>query len=370
MNLSFVRKRWVSAFGLDIGASAVKAVELTPGSGGGIALRAYASVPLPRSAVAEGTIKDAGAVADAIRQCVQEAGITSSVAVISIAGREAITKRVRLPRVSTRELADAIMLEAEHHIPYALDEVFVDYQVVRESRTTMDVLLVAVKRLKVLEHVAAVEAAGLEAAIVDLDAFALQNQFEQGVADSGDDAVALLDIGASVMKTNVIRSGMPIFLRDVSIGGNYCTEAIAHRLRLPFETAEAAKVGGNVGGPREDLASALESVSRELALESSEPSTTSRRPPSRSGSDDRPVRGRDQLAGLGEVLSASWGIPVERARRSRLFRWSRSVFGRRHRASRIDPRGAVGSPSGLGETGRRDRDQPRPPGGPPGARPG
>ena len=184
MNLSFPRRRRVSAFGLDIGASAVKAVELAPGRRGGLALTAYASVSMPRSALAEGAIKDVGSVADAIRKCVHDAGIQTRVAVISIAGRDAITKRVLLPRMSARELADAIMLEAEHHIPYALDEVFVDYQVVRESVNTMDVLLVAVKRLKVLERVAAVEAAGLEAAIVDLDALAMQNQFEQGATAS------------------------------------------------------------------------------------------------------------------------------------------------------------------------------------------
>src|SRR5262245_57261890 len=225
----------VATFGLDIGSSAVKAVEMAHGKAGNLTLKACQSVPLPRNAIAEGMIKDAGAVTDAVRQCVLDAGIRSKSAVISISGREAITKRVPLPKVSAKELSDAIMLEAEHHIPFAVDEVFLDYQVVGESVNSMDVLLVAVKRLKVLEYVAAVEAAGLEAAIVDLDAFAMQNQFELNAPDTGGEAVALIDIGASVMKTNVMRDGIPMFVRDVPFGGHNYTEAIAQRLNLSFE---------------------------------------------------------------------------------------------------------------------------------------
>jgi type IV pilus assembly protein PilM len=305
----------VSTFGLDIGSSAVKAVELAQGKGGSVALKSYATVPLPRHAITEGAIKDAAAVADAIRECVQEAGVRGKAAVISISGREAITKRVPLPKVSARELADAIMLEAEHHIPFAVDEVFLDYQVVGESVNAMDVLLVAVKRLKVLEYVAAVEAAGLEAAVVDLDAFALQNQFELGTPDAGGEAVALVDVGASVMKTNVVRDGVPIFVRDVPFGGHNYTEAIAQRLGISFDTAEAAKQGSEVGVRWDDLIPALESVSRELSLEIQRTfdyfasSTESERIGKIVLSG-----GGARLTGLDEFLSSSWGIPVEQAR--------------------------------------------------------
>jgi type IV pilus assembly protein PilM len=337
VNLFFPRRRKASAFGLDIGASAVKAVELAPGRGGSLALRSYASVPLPRHALAEGVIKDTGTVADAIRQCVQDAGIETRAAVISISGREAITKRVLLPKVSARELADAIMFEAEHHIPYALDEVFVDYQVVRESVNTMDVLLVAVKRLRVLEYVATVEAAGLQTAIVDLDAFAMQNQFELGATAIGGDCVALLDIGASVMKTNVVRTGVPIFVRDVSLGGNHCTEAIAQRLHLPFEKAEAAKLGADVGVRREDLVPALDSVSRELSFEIQRTFDYFA-----STADSEPIGrivlsgGCARLAGLRELLSSSWGIPVERARPFQAIQ-----VDARFLAEGVDPLGAI-----------------------------
>ncbi|MCI0547263.1 MAG: pilus assembly protein PilM [Candidatus Rokubacteria bacterium] len=304
-----------ASFGLDIGSSAVKVVEIAHGRHRAV-LKSCASVPLPRDAISEGMIKDQTMVSDAITEAVEEAGIKATSAIISISGREAITKRVPLPRVSPKELADAILLEAEHHIPFAVDEVFLDYQVVGESASAMDVLLVAVKRVKVLEYVAAVEEAGIEAAVVDLDAFAVQNQFELGGGANGDgDAVALIDIGAAFMKTNVVRGGVPIFVRDVPFGGHHYTEAIAQRFGLPFEKAEAAKHGENMGVNGNELIPALEAVSRELSLEVQRTfdyfaSTTESERIGKillSG-------GGAKLAGLDKFLSSAWGIPVEIAR--------------------------------------------------------
>src|SRR5712691_6768966 len=227
----FGRGKKPATFGLDIGTSAIKVVELTQ-SKGGLALKSFAIVPLPRDVIAEGTIREPQVVTDAIRECVEKAGITSTSAVISVSGREAIVKRVPLPKVSAKELADAILLEAEHHIPFAIEDVFLDYQVVGETANSMSVVLVATKKLKVLEYISAVEDAGLDATIVDLDAFAIQNQFELGNPKDEGEAVALIDIGASVMKTNVVHGGASIFARDVPFGGNNYTDSIANRLNI------------------------------------------------------------------------------------------------------------------------------------------
>ena len=221
-----------ATFGLDIGSSSVKVVELAEGRGGFI-LEAFARVPLPRDVIADGAIREPGIVAQAVKEALDKAGIKGRSAVISVSGREAITKRVPLPKVGAKELADAIVLEAEHHIPFAVDDVFLDYQVVGESSNTMDVMVVAVKKVKVLEYVAAVEDAGIEPLVVDLDAFAIQNQYEFNNPGDGGEAVALIDIGASIMKTNVIRGGLSIFARDVPFGGHHYTEAIAQRLNIP-----------------------------------------------------------------------------------------------------------------------------------------
>ena len=105
------------------------------------------------------------------------------------------------------------------------------------------------------------------AAVVDLDAFAVQNQFELSNPGDEKEAVALIDIGAAVMKTNVVRGGTPVFVRDIPFGGNQYTQAIADRLRTTFEHAERAKIGEATDLAWDSLVPALETVSRDLALE-------------------------------------------------------------------------------------------------------
>src|SRR6266545_831595 len=301
-------------FGLDIGSSAIKAIELHEVKGGWV-LSAFSQVALPRDVISEGSIKEPGIVSDAVKECVQKAGIKLTGAVISVSGREGIMKRVPLPKVTPKELADAITLEAEHHIPFAVDDVFLDYQVVGESSNSMSVVLVAVKKVKILEYVAVVEQAGLEALVVDLDAFAIQNQFELNHPESSEEAVALIDIGASVMKTNVIRDGASIFARDVPFGGHHHTQAIAQRLDISFEKAEAAKQGQDVGVSWDDLVPALEAVSRDLSLEVQRTFDYF----ASTAESERIGRivlsgGCAKLAGIEDFLASAWGVPVELAR--------------------------------------------------------
>jgi type IV pilus assembly protein PilM len=313
MKLPFARKRRES-FGLDIGTSAVKVVQLREAAGGWT-LTAFASMPLPPDVIAEGAIKDPPAVVDAIKQAVAKAGITSREAAIGISGRELITKKVQMPEVPAKELRDAVQLEAEHHIPFAFDEVFLDYHVVSRQAGVMELIVVAVKKSKVNEYVAVVQEAGLAPAIVDVDVFALGNQFEHNYPDDSADAVALIDVGASVMKTNVVRGGTSIFARDVPFGGNHYTQAIADRLHTTFEEAERAKVGTSTDIASDAIVPALEAVSRDLSLEL-------RRTFDYFGStsdSDRIGRivlsgGTARLPGVTEYLSSAWKIPVEVAR--------------------------------------------------------
>jgi type IV pilus assembly protein PilM len=303
-----------ATFGLDIGSNSIKAVELVRGRSG-YALKSHARVPLGRDVITEGSIRKPAAVSDAIKECVRKAGITATGAVVSVSGRDSIVKRVPLPKVSAKELADAILLEAEHHIPFAIDDVFLDYQVVGETVSSMSVVLVATKKLKVLEYVAAVEDAGLEATVVDLDAFAIQNQFELSPQGDGGEAVALIDIGAAVMKTNVVHDGACIFARDVPFGGNNYTDAIAQRLGIPADRAEAAKHGDEVGVNWDDLVPALETVSHELSLEVQRTFDyfASTAESERIGKIVLSGGGA-KLAGIEDFLASSWGVPVELAR--------------------------------------------------------
>src|SRR6266566_3802954 len=153
-----------------------------------------ATVGLPADTIAEGSVRDSQVVADAIKEAVAKAGIEGVEAVIAVCGRELIIKKVQIPEVPAKEVHDVVMLEAEHHIPFAIDEVFIDHHTLGRSQGQMDVILVVVK-------------AGFNPLIVDVDGFALGNQWELNFPREADEAVALIDIGAAIMKTNVVRGG-------------------------------------------------------------------------------------------------------------------------------------------------------------------
>jgi type IV pilus assembly protein PilM len=318
------------AVGLDVGSSAIKLVHLDERPSG-YALKALGAIELPPDAIGEGTIKDPPVVVEAIKEVIAKSGVKTNRAVIGLSGHSIIMKKLSLPRVSPKELADAIQIEAEHHVPFDIDDVYLDYQTLRASDggnkgggpkggrelmgggEMMDVMLVAVKKAKVDEYVAVVEEAGLTVSVVDVDAFALENQFELNNPEAGDEVVALIDVGASVMKTAVVRGGAPLFARDIAVGGGNYTQAIAHRLRIPLEKAEAAKRGDEGQGVRwDDLVPSLEAVSRELSLEiqrtfdyftsTAEPLHINRIVLSGGGA---------KLPGLVDFLSSSWGVPVE-----------------------------------------------------------
>lgn len=310
----FSEKR--DSFGLDVGSSGVRLVHLEKRPTGH-ALTALAMVDLPLDAINEGSIKDLPAVVDAIKEVVAKSGVKIREAAIGVSGHSIIMKRISLPKASPKELAGAIQLEAEHHIPFAIDDVYLDYQALGETNGgSMDVMLVAVKRAKVDEYVAAVEGAGLWPSVVDVDVFALENQYETSNPERGRETVALIDIGASVMKTNVIRNGVSFFARDIAFGGHNYTQAVAQQLGIPLAKAEAAKRGDESQGIRwNDLVPALETVSRDLSLEIQRTfdyfASTAE-----SHQIDRIVLsgGCARLQGIDRFLSSSSGIPVEIAK--------------------------------------------------------
>jgi type IV pilus assembly protein PilM len=313
-DLRFLRKR-AEVFGLDIGSSTVKVVELRETGPGTYALASFAIVTLPPETISDGVMKDPPAVTQAIKEAVARAGVKSTSAAIGICGRELIIKKLQMPAVPPKELRDAILLEAEHHIPFAIDEVFIDHHVVAVNSGTMDVILVAVKKSKVMDYVAVVEEAGLRPVIVDVDSFALGSQYELNGAADGDEAIALIDIGASIMKTNVIRGGATIFARDIPFGGSQYTQAIARRLSIPVEQAEATKIGQDSSVAWDTVVPALEEVSHELSLEVQRTFDyfASTAESERIGKIVL-AGGCAHVPGLTEYLASNWGIPVELAR--------------------------------------------------------
>ena len=344
-------RRTSETFGLDIGSSAIKVVQLRQ-AGGAWRLAALGTAPLPPDTIADGASKDPPAVAEAIKDAVGRAGVGSKEVAIGLSGRELIIKTVQIPEVPPKELGDAVLLEAEHHIPFAIEEVFLDHHVVGRREGALDLILVAVKRSKVLEYVAVVEEAGLNPVVVDLDGFALGNQFEVNQPGEAGEAVALIDIGAAVMKTNVLRNGTPIFARDIPFGGNSFTHAIARQLGLPFDRAEAAKLGADVGVAWESLVPVLETVSRDLSLEVQRTFDyfASTAESERIGRIEL-TGGTSRMPGLGEYLSSTWGIPVDV-----MNPFERITVGLEHAAEVAEAGPALAVAVGLGLRRRGDKD--------------
>jgi type IV pilus assembly protein PilM len=258
--------------GVDIGSSAVKAVELKVGGKGGdeYQLLNIGLEGLPPEAIVDGAIMDSGAVIDALQNLFQDNRIKTTDCATGVSGNAVIVKKISLPQMSEEELAESIHWEAEQYIPFDIQDVQLDYEVVEggEASGNMDVLLVAVKKDKISEYTSAITQAGRNPIVVDVDVFALQNCYEVNYVPEPGRVVALLNIGASIMNVNVVRDGSSVFNRDIAVGGNQYTDAIQKDLNLSFEQAEALKHGEQVDGASpESLAPILQAVSENITTE-------------------------------------------------------------------------------------------------------
>ena len=262
-----------TVIGLDIGSSAVKAVELKP-SGKGYRVTAFAAEPVPPDAIVDGAIIDAGSVADAIRRVFDgnKAFKTKEVCA-SLSGNAVIVKKITLPVMTQNELSESIYWEAEQYIPFDIQDVNLDYQILdpgtgADARGSMDVLLVAAKKEKIADYTSVISQSGRTAVIVDVDAFALQNAFEVNYGLEAGRVVVLLNAGASAININILQGDQSVFTRDISMGGNAYTEAVQKELDLPFEAAEQLKKGIPVDGATfEEAQPVLHAVTENVLLE-------------------------------------------------------------------------------------------------------
>ena len=243
----FGKPRQVAGSGLDIGSSSIKSVELKS-TKQGYELVSFGLEPLAQDTVVDGAIMDAPLVAGAIGGIFDKQKVKTKNVATSVSGHSVIVKRVTLPMMSEEELYDRVQSEASQHIPFDIADVSLDYQLLESVDSQMDVLLVAVKKDKILNHTNVLAQAGKNPTIVDIDAFALQNCFEVNYDPDPGQTVALLNVGASVMNINIVRGGIPLFTRDVSVGGNQYTDALQKELDLSFEDAEKLKRGEAIAG--------------------------------------------------------------------------------------------------------------------------
>src|SRR5258708_843259 len=242
-----------SIVGLDVGSSSIKAVELKK-TRTGIDGREVALEPWGADRVVDSMIVDSGTVSAAISKLFKEGQIKSKAVATAVSGHSVIVKKISLPAMSDDELADTIQKEAAQHIPFDLSDVNLDYQILSDDTgsPTMDVLLVAVKKDKILNYTNVLSMAGRTPAIVDIDALALLNCYEYNYEPAPNQVVALLNLGASVMNINIVKGTTPLFPRDVSVGGHQYTDSLQKELDLSFEDAEALKLGQKVGTVSED----------------------------------------------------------------------------------------------------------------------
>ena len=263
-------RRAKSLVGLDLGSSAVKAIELKPVAKG-YKVTAFGSEPIPPDSIVDGAIIDGAAVVAAVRRLFESRKIKTREVAASLSGNAVIVKKISLPVMTEAELAESIYWEAEQYIPFDIQDVNLDYQILDGRDTgkgTMDVLLVAAKNEKISDYTGVIGQAGRSAVVIDVDAFALQNAYEANYGADANAVVVLLNAGASATNINILSGEQSVFTRDISIGGNAYTEALQRELSLPFEQADQLKRGQTVNGTTyEDARPVLRAVTENVMLE-------------------------------------------------------------------------------------------------------
>ncbi len=260
--------------GLDIGDSSIKVVELKEqGKGRGYQLVRLGWEPLSSEAIVDGQIMDSQLVTETIQRLFQRCKIkTSTPVATALCGHHVIVKRISLPVMSDAELAESIHWEAEQYIPFDIEDVNLDYQILEGSSLSgegnMDVLLAAAKKDKINDYIGVVNQAGLNPQAVDIASFAMQNAFEANYEFEPDQVIALVDIGSAVSSISVLHGGTSVYWRDINIGGNQYTDAIQKELNLSAEQAEQLKRGEEIDGiPYERVQPTISAVNDDIGTE-------------------------------------------------------------------------------------------------------
>ena len=257
IHLDFLSTSTPPLIGVDISSSSVKMVELSQApkkAGAGYVVERYAIESLPADAVTDGNINNLDAVSEALRRAWKRMATRVKNVSLAVPAAAVISKKILLPSgLRDNELESQVEAEANQYIPFALDEVNLDFQVIGPSASSPDeveVLLAASRKANVDDRVATAQVAGLKTIIVDVEPYAAEAAFEQVrlqlPGGAIDQCVALIDIGANVMNVNVIRNDQSVYTRDQQIGGAQLTQLIQNSFGLSAEEAEAAKRNGGL----------------------------------------------------------------------------------------------------------------------------
>ncbi len=307
-----------SLIGLDITTSSVKLIELTE-SGRSYRVESYSAEPTPPNAINEKAIVDADAVGEAIRRAIKRSGSKAKEVAIAISGDAAITKVIQMPaNLSDNELEGQVELQADQYIPFPMEEVSFDFEVIGPSERDpdmVDVLLVATRTENVEQRQVAVEAAGMSARVVDVEAFAVENACQllsHQMVDGGiDKLIAIVDFGASTTTFSVLEDLKVVYTRDFAFGGAQLTEEIMRTYGLSLEDAGRAKKEGGLPSnyQPEVLDAFIDDMSQQVnrSLQFFLASGSGREQP-----DQILVCGGcANIAGVAEVIGSRVGIPTE-----------------------------------------------------------
>lgn len=254
LDLSIFNPKARSLIGLDISSFAVKMVELGSDGKSGHRVERYAIEVLPRDAVADGNIVNLEATAEAVRRAWKRLATSTRSVAIALPASHVITKKIIVAAgLREQELELQVESEANQYIPFALEEVNLDFQIVGSAPSSPDeieVLIAASRKEKVEDRVAVVESAGLKAVVMDVESYAALSAFElisKQLPESGKgQIVALVDIGANVMSLTVLRDGVQLYGREQAFGGNQLTQDVARLFGMTFEDAETEKRRNNL----------------------------------------------------------------------------------------------------------------------------
>lgn len=298
--------------GVDIGSHSVKVCQLKR-TDKGYSVVTLGSATLPEGAVDDGALNEPEIVASAISNLFKNLKIKKKKIGFSISGYSVIVKKVNLAVMNEKDMETHIMSEAEQYIPFDIQDVYLDFQDLKTSTADherTDVMLVAAKKEIVDDYLEMLESIGLQATIVDVDGFALENTYEYNTPKT--ENVALIDIGASKMNINIISKGMSVVARDIVVGSRMLTDRIMEQFDIEFEEAEAIKLGAELSeGQQQELEEIFSSVCTQWILEIKKAIDLYQ-----SNFPDAPLvklvlsGGGSKVAGLSDYLTQETGIDV------------------------------------------------------------
>jgi type IV pilus assembly protein PilM len=259
-----------SSIGLDIGSSLIKIVEIDH-SKGQPCFTKYGIIKLPPEAIVEGEIMDRSLVIEGIQECATKAGIKQLNINTAVSGRAVIVKKVIMDKMNPDDAKEAIFWEAEQHVPFDIDDVCLDFQILKDDvgASQMEILLVAAKKEMVTTHADLVREADYNPQIIDVDSFAIQNAYQatrSDVEDTDNVVTGLINIGSDTTNINIVQNSIPHFTRDLSIGSNVFIESMQRELGLGLEEAEAILLGEEEFGDEEKCREIIADASEELSM--------------------------------------------------------------------------------------------------------